>query len=170
MIELIVTLSVFAILGAIALPSFQTQIANHRTLALAEELVTAINFTRSEALKRGKAITLCPMNEAKNNCGTDWKNGWFAVVDTAVAETTKPPVIANADAILKRWGKTNSTAVITLDGSRTFIRFNGTGTLARTEAAAVTMTEQVGKCNHDSARVIKVAMSGMLTTERKACS
>lgn len=169
LIELLVSLSVFAILVGIAMPSFQTQVANNRTLVLAEELVGAINFARTEAVKRGRAVTFCPINTAKNGCGSDWKNGWFVVVDTAAAETTKPPLVADADAILKRWEKPNSAAVLTVANSRAFVRFNGTGTLARTETTAVTITEQVGKCTQDSARVIKVSVAGMITTERSTC-
>lgn len=169
LVELLVTLSVLAILLSIALPNFQRQIANNRTSVLAEDLIGAINFARIEAIKRGKAITFCPMNDAKTGCGSDWKKGWFVVVDTAATDITKPPVVA-VGAILKRWDKLNPDAVITATGGREFIRFTGTGTLARSEGTAVAViTSQVGKCTNNASRKITVALSGMLTTERVTC-
>ena len=171
LIELMVTLAVFAILIGIALPSFQTQIVNNRSLVLADELVGALNYARTEALKRGKSITFCPTNSAGTDCGTDWKSGWLVVVDTAASEITKPPVVANSEAILKRWEARNSATMITMDtSSRQFIRFTGAGTLARTEgAAAAVITAKIDQCKSDSARVITIALSGMLTTTHAQC-
>lgn len=168
LIELMVTLSIFAILAFLALPSFQSQIANNKSLALADEFTGALNYARSEALKRGKSITLCPANTAGTACGSNWNDGWLAVIDTAATETTKPPIVANDDAILRRWEANKST--IELSDSRGFIRYTGLGALARVEGTAKALiTLSVDKCSGKAKRTITIALSGMLTTETLPC-
>lgn len=75
LIELIVTLAVAAILTSLAVPAFQTTIANNRMVAQVNALLTALNLARSEAVKRGQNVLVCPV-------GGVWANGWSVIVGT----------------------------------------------------------------------------------------
>lgn len=170
LIELLVTLSILGILAAMAVPSFQDQIIKNQSSALAEDMLGALNFARLEAVKRGKPVTFCPSNDNGDDCGNDWKNGWLVIVDTAVTETTKPPVVANQTAVLRRWDSINTNANMVFSEGREFIRFNGLGSLARVEGVnPAVITTKIYNCKGPVARNITVSPSGMVTNRSDEC-
>jgi type IV fimbrial biogenesis protein FimT len=58
LIELMITVAILAILLGIGVPSFVDFIRNNRASTQANELATALNLARSEAVKRGLPVTL----------------------------------------------------------------------------------------------------------------
>ena len=56
LIELIVTVSIVAILAALAVPSFTSLFARKRVEGLASELVTDLQYARSEAVQRNTLV------------------------------------------------------------------------------------------------------------------
>jgi type IV fimbrial biogenesis protein FimT len=58
LVELMITLAVAAVLLTVAVPSFQAVFQNNRLVSQVNELVTAINLARNEAIKRGVNVTL----------------------------------------------------------------------------------------------------------------
>lgn len=77
LIELMVTLSVIAILSAIAAPSFMTIIRDNRLATQANELVGSIQYARTEAAKQGVQVTI-RSNSAINS---QWEQGWIVFTD-----------------------------------------------------------------------------------------
>jgi type IV fimbrial biogenesis protein FimT len=65
-----VALAVFAILATIGIPSLTNVIANNRATAAANELLSTLQFARSEAVKRNENIIAEPTD------GDDWTEGW----------------------------------------------------------------------------------------------
>ena len=59
LIELIVTIAIVAILATLALPNFGTSMRNSRVTSQANDLVTAINLARSEAITRSRGVSIC---------------------------------------------------------------------------------------------------------------
>ena len=59
LVELVVTMSIAAILLTQAVPSFNAMIANNRITAQVNELVTAINMGRSEAARLNTTVIMC---------------------------------------------------------------------------------------------------------------
>ncbi len=179
LIELMVTLAVLAIVLAVAIPSFNTQIQNNRSLALGEDFTTALSFARSEAVKRGGPVTLCASNAAQADCGNDWDNGWLIAVDAA-DETAAAPSVDSADDILRVWDTPPDNAVITVqrtdsDGSNgtatSFIRFTGMGTLARinNEAKSAKVVAHTEGCTGESQQTVVVGVAGLVRVSRTAC-
>lgn len=82
LIELMVTLSVAAILLAVAVPNFVTFVQNNRLATQANDLVTMLNYARSEAIKRGARVTVCS-STAGNACAgsTTWDTGLLVFAD-----------------------------------------------------------------------------------------
>ncbi|MDD5413092.1 MAG: GspH/FimT family pseudopilin [Methylobacter sp.] len=75
LIELIVTISIAAILASIAIPSFSSIINSTRLTTYANALVTSLNLARSEAVKRGVQISI--IGGTNNN----WDSGWSIFTD-----------------------------------------------------------------------------------------
>jgi len=78
LIELMVTLVVFAILMTVAIPSFQQLRESNQVTSLSNELLTAIHLARSEAVKRGVVVSVCVD-------GNNWNEGWQVGVGTNCA-------------------------------------------------------------------------------------
>ncbi|MEY3758747.1 MAG: hypothetical protein RIR39_238, partial [Pseudomonadota bacterium] len=75
--ELMVTISIAGILLGVAIPSFTSIISSNRLTTYANELVTALNLARSEAVKRGVQVIVM----RKGVTGSEWKSGWDVFVD-----------------------------------------------------------------------------------------
>jgi type IV fimbrial biogenesis protein FimT len=82
LIELLVTCTLSAVLIVLAISGYHYFITADRSLAQVTQLVTAIQFARSEAIKRHTTVTLCKSADQKQ-CGGVWSNGWIIFVDTA---------------------------------------------------------------------------------------
>lgn len=82
LIELMVTLAVFAIVAALAFPGFQLYRQNsHRTTQI-NDLVAGLNLARTEAIKRRLSVTLCTsINGATCSNVNNWTIGWIVFVD-----------------------------------------------------------------------------------------
>lgn len=70
LIELMVTLTVLAVLMAVAVPSFRTFTANQQVKSAAYELAASMIMARSEATKRNGPVTIAP------DAADDWLAGW----------------------------------------------------------------------------------------------
>jgi type IV fimbrial biogenesis protein FimT len=78
LIELIVTVTIAGILGAIAIPSFISAINSNRLTTFANELMTSLNVARSEAIKRGQQVTV----RRQSGVAGVWEGGWTIFVDS----------------------------------------------------------------------------------------
>lgn len=167
LIELMVTIVVLAILVGIALPNFTDQIRNNRSLALGDEFATAISFTRSEAAKRGSLVSLCASNDDGTACGNDWTNGWLVVLDTA-AETSGNVTVGE---VLRYWEPTGDEMTLNVErgGATHFVRFNQQGGLSRNSTNPVTVLAQHENCSGESARAMRVGLTGSVNSRRVAC-
>jgi len=72
LLELMVTVAVLAILAAVAVPSFSALINRDRLTSQANELVAAIQYARSEAVRLNGPVTLCPSADGTACSGSDW--------------------------------------------------------------------------------------------------
>jgi type IV fimbrial biogenesis protein FimT len=79
LIELLVVLSIAAVLLGITVPSVQLYIAGVRLSTASNEFFTALNVARSEAVRRGVQVTLITKGAAGSR---DWTAGWQMFVDT----------------------------------------------------------------------------------------
>jgi type IV fimbrial biogenesis protein FimT len=85
LIELMVTISILAILTTIAVPSFQRAIASGRLSNSVNEFNATLTLARSEAMRRGIRVTVCKSSDGAT-CDTDsatpWNVGWIMFDDT----------------------------------------------------------------------------------------
>ena len=77
LLELVTVVCIAGILMAIATPSFMKVIADNRFSTHANRLVTALAYTRSEAITRGTQVTI----KHKGAAAQIWDGGWDVFVD-----------------------------------------------------------------------------------------
>jgi len=84
LIELMVTLTILAILLALAIPSFARLLAANRVSTETSELIASLNLARSEAVRRGQAVTLRALDSS------NYSKGWrvFADLDQDGAQSS----------------------------------------------------------------------------------
>lgn len=76
LIELMITLAVFAVLLMIMLPSYSDMTLGSRLRSQANDLVAGAVLARSEAIKRNQTVTLCASSDGATCTGT-WVDGWI---------------------------------------------------------------------------------------------
>ncbi|MBB3048713.1 type IV fimbrial biogenesis protein FimT [Litorivivens lipolytica] len=75
LVELMVTLTIAAILLGVAAPAFSAWTANQRLRSAGYDLLNDLQLARSEAVKRGGRVTV-------NNGDGKWHTGWEVFVDS----------------------------------------------------------------------------------------
>ena len=125
LIELMVTIIIAGILLGIAIPNFTSIISSNRLTTYANELVTSLNFARSEAIKRGLRITLCKSTNG-NGCNAinDWSQGWIIFTD----KNNNADYDSSSETLLRV--QANSVSAVTMVGNSNvvnYISYVGTG-------------------------------------------
>ena len=76
--ELLVSLAIVSILTAGAVSQFHELIQDNRIVAELNLFVTALQLARSEAVKHGRRVVLCPsMDKLKCGNSSAWSYGWM---------------------------------------------------------------------------------------------
>jgi type IV fimbrial biogenesis protein FimT len=78
LVELLVSLAVALILCVIAVEYLPRALQESRMVGEVNHFVTALHLGRSEAIKHGRRVVLCPSID-QDNCGNsqDWPQGWI---------------------------------------------------------------------------------------------
>jgi type IV fimbrial biogenesis protein FimT len=87
LVELLVTISIAAVLLTLAVPSFSTLILNQQVRVAAGDLQTTLFYARSEAIKRAVDVSVVPT-------GSDWKNGWSVQLTDGTVLRSEPALNA----------------------------------------------------------------------------
>ena len=155
LIELMITIAILAIIAAIAVPEMRQLIVNHRVTSQTNELVAALNFARSEAIKRGDDVMMCSKD------GKNLVSGWYIIPGVACDADSDP------DAVLIRHEELANVVVL---GNLVSLRFTARGAL-QTGAETISLRAANGDCPSGSPRVREVTIrgAGRIVTERKLC-
>ncbi|MGQ0659059.1 MAG: GspH/FimT family pseudopilin [Chromatiales bacterium] len=121
-IELLVALSVLAILLTVAVPSFQNFIADNRLTAETNNLVADLQYARSEAIKRRIPVTACASADLIVCAETPhWENGWMIFTDVSGTAGERD----GADELLRVHQPAHGD--ITIEADRIVVRYLPTG-------------------------------------------
>jgi type IV fimbrial biogenesis protein FimT len=159
MLELMIALSIGAILATIAVPSYQLMMVQSRLATQANEFLTALHFSRSEAVKRGMRITICKSSSGTTcTAGSNWQDGWIVYSDSGTAGT-----IDGNDQILRVFPALKGS---TMNGGTKFANWitylpNGSGRGADDLVSTGTFT----LCNSTKGRKIIINGTGRPYTE-----
>lgn len=160
LVELMITLAVLAILVGLATPSFRDFTRSNQVTAANNDLVTALNLARSEALRRSTGVTVCPSTDGAA-CGTaaDWKSGWIVFEDAA-----GNGVVPSADKVVQKWGSINGNIQIATASAN--IQYQSTGSAVNAAGLDVSYTS----CTGQRRRHIQVSGAGTISTQIQTCS
>lgn len=167
LLELMVGITVLGLLLGLGVPAFTDMVRNNRVAAQANELITALSLTRSEATKRGLPVSICAAaTTAQTNCAdaddADWKNGWLIFAD----RTGTAGKVDDDDEILQVSHPISADMTLTTD-DKGFARFSADGSLL---SSPVTFSLKHAKCTGDNRREIGIVASGRTNLSKEPCS
>lgn len=88
LIEMMVVISITAILAALAMPSMRDMVERNAIAGQTNAFIGAATLARSEAIKRNTSVVMCRSTNADTTdtptcagSGTDWKSGWIVFLD-----------------------------------------------------------------------------------------
>lgn len=83
LLELLVAIIVGGVLLAVAVPMYNSTTLSAQLRSATNDLVSSVNFARSEALKRNAVVTLC-VSASGSSCDTgNWQQGWIVGCPTS---------------------------------------------------------------------------------------
>ena len=100
--EALVTMTVAGVLATVGIPSLQALLANTRLTTATNTLLAALATTRSEAIKRGQRVVLCPSSDYRScTDASDWHVGYVLYVDNNNSSDLNPgePVLRVFDGL-----------------------------------------------------------------------
>jgi len=76
--ELLISLAVISILSVSGISQFAHSLQENRMASEINQFIAALHLARSEAVKHGRRIVLCPSKDG-SRCGNsrDWVHGWL---------------------------------------------------------------------------------------------
>jgi type IV fimbrial biogenesis protein FimT len=90
LVELMVVIMVAAVLMAIGVPSYRYVTNSNRMSGEVNGLLGDLQFARSEAIKEGVTVTVCPSSVDQKSCvaSSTWDRGWIVT-----SSVLTPPVL-----------------------------------------------------------------------------
>ena len=161
LLEMMVTLTVIAIVLVIAGPSFVTYKKDNRRTAYLNELVSSLNLARSEAAKSNRAVAFCPSSDGVNCAGDNYDAGWIVFRNN---NGDQPPAVDGGEPVLRAHEASlpPGTSLRATAGLATGINFLASG---RPSAFGdITYCDDRGE---NQARSVVVNLVGVITTSDK---
>jgi len=150
LIELMVTLVVFVILCLLAMPSFNTWIANDRVRVIGEDMANGLRLARSEALRRSRQTVFALTNES-NPAGATTSAGapgyTAAAGDASNWAVSVIPSLMDSTGVFVRGGTlTRDIGTGVIINGPAAVCFDPLGNMV-TDASAVTSTGVGSSCS-----------------------
>jgi type IV fimbrial biogenesis protein FimT len=165
MLELVIVMTVAAILMSIAIPSYRYVTNSNRIAAEVNGLLGDMQFARAEAIKEGQTVTVCVSSNGATCLGantTTWQSGWIVFSDV-----NGDHIVTNGvDAVLR--------VQPTFTGSDTFIANNAVGYVTFNREGFATgiangtlITLHSTPVTNDATRCLAVTLVGLMTVQTR---
>ena len=166
LIELLTVITIVAILMTIGVPSYRYVTNSNRASAEVNALLGDMQYARSEAVKEGQWVTVCPSSN-QTSCdvnSTTWQSGWIVFSDAnGNAQVDSPP-----DAILRKQAAFASQDSFLADNSLSAVTFNREGftyNFPVTATGYATITLHTQPTFSQWTRCLQVFLTGMMAAE-----
>lgn len=98
LLELLMTVTLAALVLTLGLPSFGKLVADKRLRAETDALFHAVHLARKASIVRRRFVSLCPSSDGRScDGGTDWSRGWILFAD---ADRDEPPQVDEGEDVL----------------------------------------------------------------------
>jgi type IV fimbrial biogenesis protein FimT len=166
MVELVIVMTIVAILLAISIPSYKYVTNGNRIAAEINGLLGDMQYARAEAIKEGQPVTVCVSTNGKTcSAGNvNWQNGWIVFADLNGDQV----FTAATDTLLRVQTVFTSTDTFTANNSLAAVTFNREGFATggpAVVAAGTLISLHANPVSTASTRCLAVTPVGLLTVQ-----
>ena len=167
LLELMVVITIVAVLMALGVPSYRYVTNSNRVSAEVNALLGDLQFARSEAIKEGATVTVCPTSNPPatspvcDAASSEWDQGWIV---------TSPTVTPNVLRVQQAFANTGDRFLSS--GNQKSITFdrngfaNATPALTNAGATIVLKTTPATATSTAWTRCVEIQRGGMIGTAR----
>lgn len=152
-VELVVTLGLFGVLLALALPAFTGFIQNTQIKNAAENAVTGLNLAKAEAIRRNAPVRFQFVNAMTATCALSTSSGsWVVSLDDPAALCNIDASDTTAPRIIQKYAIAEGApkVAVAATGSSS-VTFNGLGRVTGAGISQVDFTHLTSVCEHVNA-------------------
>jgi len=169
LVELMVVIALAAILIVVAAPGMTKVIRGNRIQTEASSFVADMQYARTEAIRRGYNVTVCPSSDGASCLGANtWQAGWMVFTDRGTLGVFDTSV---SDTMLRvRKAFTNGDTAVAYVGSgatapiNNYITFNREGFASGPGAGTTMLKFNVSTNDASAKRCVSIDLTGRLTT------
>jgi len=158
-IELMVVIGIVAVMMAIAVPSFRSISQGNRITSEVNTFVGDLQFARSEAIRRGSTVSICPSSDG-STCLTanTWHSGWIVFYDVNGNGT-----VQSGDTVMRRQATWVGTDTMAASPSTLAVTFNRDGFA---NIATVTFVLHASPTDAQTTRCVELNTVGRQTVQK----
>lgn len=165
-VELMVALSIGAIVMGIGISSYRYVTNSNRVSTEVNALLGDMMLARSEAIKQGQPVSVCPSKDgAACDATTNWQNGWIVFSDV----NGDGAFTVGADTLLRvQKAFATTTDTFQSDNAVKFVTYNREGFAVNqptTLTNYITVTLHTVPASPQWTRCLQIGTYGSLTTE-----
>lgn len=168
LLELLIVISIVAILAMLGVPVFRDALINAEQSKMTTELVSSLARARSEAVARNAEVTVCPISinlstgaaTCLTSASTDWSAGWVVYRDNDSTVNASDP--GSEDRVVWQSPPVNLDPQIriTVSPSSNRVVVSSSGRIS-TGTSTWTLCKRVGS-NRNQGRQISIGPSGQV--------
>ena len=163
MLELMIALTVSAVLITIAIPSFQNTIRSSLLASGADNLAASLNLARAKAITARRNVRLCPSTNGTSCAGDgSWTDGWIMFVDE---DGNNAP--SSSELIQARGAMDSRISLTTPAAFMQYIQFRPTGVVLGNGGSSGQFIFCSGDY-HKYSRLVGIGATGRVTTIKQA--
>lgn len=149
-------LAIASVLLGVAAPSFHQSLQRLRLQAAVNDLLAAIDLTRSQAIARGGKVLMAPL-------GDDWQSGWAVFLDHNGNRRPDAgePLLYRHDPLHKDIAITSK---FTSTNAPTYLAYNAAGRTCSANSSLTARWGTISVSQGNNARNIKINMLGRVRT------
>jgi len=148
LVELMITVSIIAIILTFVGPSIQSLLIKNRVVAEINETSSLIQYARHHAIDEQAQVVVCPSSDY-SICSNDWNDPKIVFIDE-----DDNAIRGDTESLLVSIGATSSTSLMT--NTTAIIKFTGTG--EANETTEILLCHKDGKAEY--ARSLSVTLQG----------
>jgi type IV fimbrial biogenesis protein FimT len=160
LMELMMSVSVVAIITAIAVPSYKYVTNANRLAGEVNGLLGDMQFARGQAIKEGQTVVICSSTDgATCSNSSSWKDGWIVFSDSNANGGVDP-----GETVRRVQNAFKSSDTFNADNNTSAVSFNREGFAPGGNIVTITLHDTTADSKWT--RCVKINIVGMLMTTR----
>jgi type IV fimbrial biogenesis protein FimT len=166
-LELLMVMLIVGILASVGTASFKYVTVSNRISSEINGLLGDMQFARSQAIKTGTTVTVCPSSDSLNCTGNStWSSGWIVFLDF----NGNGAVDSSTDVVIRVQKSITPDTLVGSSGSFKYLTFNREGYGSNTLLAWSSLNLNSTPANTQWRRCLAVSAVGAITVEKSGAT